>query len=180
MLLQAKGDYLPPHRPFPRGSASPRRGQGDPSLCSEEGRALRGAGDPPAVGSPRRAPWGTAVSSTAPGAAQPENTPRSSPGSIWVLKPHLSPWEHRASPKSSRPIPLGRLYGPSTSTFALVLKCAQRCEDRAALQLEAAGTVHPFQSRAHVPDGLCQLPQGFVQGLLVALRDGANGLDGCL
>lgn len=53
-------------------------------------------------------------------------------------------------------------------------------EDRSCLPLQAAVTVHPFQSLAHVPDGLRQLPQGSVQGLLIELRDGTDGLDGCL
>lgn len=40
--------------------------------------------------------------------------------------------------------------------------------------------MHPFQRLAHVPDGLCQLLQGLVQGLLIQLQDGTNGPNDCL
>lgn len=41
---------------------------------------------------------------------------------------------------------------------------------------QAAVTVHPLQSLAHGPDGRRQPLQGLVQGLLVKLPDGTNGL----
>ena len=134
-----------------------------------------------------RAPWGTAVRGTASvhRAAHPHITPRFYPEPVWVLRPHVSSWEHRAPATLLLPPPALSLrdapWAKREHVYASAsdeLKRAQRCEDASCPP--AAVTVHPFQSLAHVPDGLCQLLQGVVQGLLVQLQDGTDGLNDCL
>lgn len=48
--------------------------------------------------------------------------------------------------------------------------------DTSCPPLNDAVTMHPLQSLAHVPDGLCHLLQGSVQGLVIRLQHGTNCL----